>query len=103
GRSRDQASPGPDGSGTTLRSLSTDAMSRGRPMPTKVKDAEIVALADAMLRELETLRQRGDGAYPPRLRHLAALAAGSATDAQAQKAAAKKAFTANAVATEKAD
>jgi hypothetical protein len=70
-------------------------------MPTKVKDAEIVALAEAMLGELEALRQRGGESYPPRLRQLAELAAGSPTDEQAQKAAAKKAFTARAVVTEK--
>ena len=54
---------------------------------------EVVALAEAMLRELELLRQRGDGAYPPRLRQLATLTGGSPTDQLIQKAAVKKLFT----------
>ena len=70
-------------------------------MPKKAKDAETAALAGAMLRELESLRQQGGEAYPPRLRRLAELTGGSPTDEQVQKAAAKKAFTEKAVVTEK--
>jgi hypothetical protein len=70
-------------------------------MPTKARDAEAVALASAMLRELAALRERGVGAYPPRLRQLAALAGESPTDDQVQQAAAKKSFTAAAVVAEK--
>jgi hypothetical protein len=70
-------------------------------MPTKAKDAETVALAEAMLRELGALREQAGGAYPPRLRQLAALTGGSLTDEQIQKAAAKTVFTAAAVVSEK--
>ena len=74
-------------------------------MPTKVKnaDAEAVALAEAMLRELASLRQHGGAAYPPRLRQLAALAGGSPAEELVRKAAAKAALTSKAVVPEKAD
>jgi hypothetical protein len=70
-------------------------------MPTKARDPEITLLAEALLRELEILRRSGGDAYPPRLRHLAALTGGSPTEAQILKAAAKVVFTRAAVVTEK--
>jgi hypothetical protein len=74
-------------------------------MSKKANKAEAAALEliEAMLRELEVLRQQGGEAYPPRLRQLAALAAGEAADEQVQKAVGKKAFTTKAVVTEKVD
>ena len=70
-------------------------------MAAKVKDAEVTALAEAMLRQLEILRHRGDGASPPKLRQLATLTGDSPTDEQIQKAAGKKLFTEKAVIVEK--
>ena len=72
-------------------------------MSKRPKDAETVALADAMVRELGSLREQGGAAYPPGLRQLAALTGVSATDEQVQTAAAKRAFTAKVVITEKVD
>ena len=74
-------------------------------MPTKTKkkqDSDAV-LAEAMLRDLEALKQQGPGAYPPKLAELARLSGRVPTDEQVQKAANKKAFTANAVVIEKVD
>jgi hypothetical protein len=62
-------------------------------MAGKVKDAEVAALAEEMLRQLELLRSGGDGAYPPKLRRLAELTGGSPSDEMIQKAAGKKLFT----------
>src|SRR5262245_15291880 len=62
------------------------------PMATKTKDAEIVALAEAMLRELESLRGQGTDAYPPKLRHLGSVGGATFSDEQLRKAAAKKVF-----------
>jgi len=70
-------------------------------MAGKVKDAEVAALAEAMLRQLEMLRPRGDEAYPPKLRQLAALTGGSPMDELIQKAANKKSFTDKVVVVEK--
>lgn len=72
-------------------------------MPKKVRDAEIALLAEAMLRELESLRQQGGETYPPKLRQLAGMTSLAPMDEQVQKAAAKAAFTAKAVVTEKLD
>jgi hypothetical protein len=68
---------------------------------TKSKDAEITALAEAMLRELEVLRQSGAGA--PRLRELAERTGLTPTEDQIRTAAGMKVFTTKAVATEKVD
>ncbi len=62
------------------------------------KDA---ALAETMLRDLESLKQEGSGAYPPKLAELARLSGQSPSDEQVQKAANKKTFTAKAVVIEK--
>jgi hypothetical protein len=71
-------------------------------MPKKAAD-ETAALADAMLRALEARRDQGGGAYPPTLRHLAEMSGRTPTPEQVLKAAAKKAFSGRAVATEKVD
>ena len=64
------------------------------------KDA---ALSETMLRDLESLKQEGSGAYPPKLAELARLSGQSPSDEQVQKAANKKTFTAKAVVIEKVD
>ena len=53
------------------------------------------------LRDLESLKQEGSGAYPPKLAELARLSGQSPSDEQVQKAANKKTFTAKAVVIEK--
>ena len=72
-------------------------------MPKKKSQDKDAALAETMLRDLESLRQEGSGAYPPKLAELARLSGQSPSDEQVQRAAKKKAFTAKAVVIEKVD
>ena len=67
----------------------------------KKSQAKDAALAETMLRDLESLKQEGSGAYPPKLAELARLSGQSPSDEQVQKAANKKTFTAKAVVIEK--
>jgi len=69
----------------------------------KKSQAKDAALAETMLRDLESLKQEGSGAYPPKLAELARLSGQSPSDEQVQKAANKKTFTAKAVVIEKVD
>ena len=69
-------------------------------MPKKSQDKD-AALAETMLRDPESLKQEGSGAYPPKLAELARLSGQSPSDEQVQKAANKKTFTAKAVVIEK--
>jgi hypothetical protein len=69
-------------------------------MPKKSQDKD-AALAETMLRDLESLKQEDSGAYPPKLAELARLSGQSPSDEQVQKAANKKTFTAKAVVIEK--
>jgi hypothetical protein len=67
------------------------------------KPDQVAILSEEMLGVLESLRHQGGEAYPPPLRRLAALTGGSPTDEQVQKAAARTAFTAQAIVIEKVD
>src|SRR5271166_5340722 len=70
-------------------------------MPKKKSQDKDAALSETMLRDLESLKQEGSGAYPPKLAELARLSGQSPSDEQVQKAANKKTFTAKAVVIEK--
>ncbi|MGA7496870.1 MAG: hypothetical protein WBX00_09090 [Isosphaeraceae bacterium] len=70
-------------------------------MSKKTQDAEIAALAEAMLSDLECLHQQGGDIYPPKLRLLARSSGRSPTDDQILSAAGKKTFTLKAVVPEK--
>jgi hypothetical protein len=71
-------------------------------MPKKKAD-EAALLAERMLQALESRRSFGGDAYPPTLRHLGEQCDGAPPDDLIVKAAAKKAFTAKAVVTQKVD
>lgn len=70
-------------------------------MAKKAAPDKVTLLSQDMLRALDSLRQAGDGSYPPTLRTLAERSDGTFSEDQIAKAAGKKAFTARAVATEK--
>jgi hypothetical protein len=72
-------------------------------MPQNPTVDEAAQLAERMLQVLDAQRSFGGDAYPPTLRHLGELCDGAPPHDLIVKAATKKAFTARAVVTEKAD
>ncbi len=62
-------------------------------MTKKIQNAEVAALAETMLTDLERLHQQSSDKYPPTLRLLAGLSGGTPTDDQIVSAAGKKTFT----------